>query len=124
MVRVLVVDDDGNMRSMVSDVLNEMGCETVSATNGVDALYILERDAAFDVVLTDLHMPQMDGLALLEQLADLYPQIPIILMSAHSDYMRHFFMDEGAVIHLQKPFTMSELVDTVREAVENSGRDS
>lgn len=74
MLRVLAVDDDLLMQSLLSSLLKRAGYETVIAEDGSSALEILARDSHFDVILSDIRMPKMDGLHLLDQLAIHHPR--------------------------------------------------
>jgi len=82
--KVLVVDDEKTLRDIVSRALEKSGCECVQAANGEEAL---ERasEQAFDLVVTDLKMPKMDGLALIEWLQKKLPEVPVIIMTGHAD---------------------------------------
>jgi CheY-like chemotaxis protein len=118
MVRVLVVDDDANLRKMVTDVLSEVGNQTVEAVNGRDALDILKRNSHFDLILSDLKMPEMDGYQLLSELGSDYPTIPVIIMSVHLTYSkRDDVLQKGAVDYLQKPFSTRELLRVIDAAI-------
>ena len=81
-VRVLVVDDDRIIRTIVSEHLRRGGCEVEEATDGVEALDAI-RQASPDVVVTDLGMPRLDGLGLLRELTKSNPDLPAIVLTAH-----------------------------------------
>ena len=79
---ILVVDDDSVLRRLLATVLKLRGFEVLVAEDGVQALRILkEKGTLVDLVLADIIMPQMDGWALLEQLRNDYPQLPVILLT-------------------------------------------
>ena len=80
--RVLVVDDEANMRRVLSALVRREGFETVEAANGVAALEILNEEKV-DAVLTDLKMPQMNGIELLAEVRRRRVGIPVILLTAH-----------------------------------------
>ena len=82
MAKVLVVDDDAALRFTLEEVLGDKGFEVVSADSGAQAL---ERLAGVDAVITDLAMPGMDGLALLAQLREREPELPVVLLTAHGN---------------------------------------
>lgn len=118
MPRVLVVDDDAMLRSSVAEILAEAGYETVEADNGVNALNRLKEDANFDVVLTDMKMPEMDGPALLNELRTHYPDISVIMMTGQGTIDTAVqAMREGAVNYLLKPTNRRQLLESVRDAV-------
>jgi signal transduction histidine kinase/CheY-like chemotaxis protein len=83
--KVLVIDDNQTNRTILKSQLEFWKLETVVAASGREALDILSEDAGFDLVLTDMQMPHMDGIRLAESVSDRYPQIPIILLSSVGD---------------------------------------
>src|SRR5512138_788439 len=83
---VLVVDDSLLICRAVSDMIEPLGCSTLSATGGQEALEILTRQGDMvDVVITDVMMPSIDGVELMGKIHEIYPDMPVILMTAHSD---------------------------------------
>ena len=117
--RVLLVDDEPNIRKMVGALLQSEGFDTVDAANGSAALAVLER-AAPDAVLLDLMMPGgPDGLATLEQVKRLAPDVPVVMMSGKAsltDAVRATKL--GAFQFLEKPLTPEGVVTTLRAAIE------
>lgn len=113
--RVLVVDDEKNIRLTLSHTLEMAGYQVQTAVNGEDALQRLEGDS-FDLILLDLKMPGMDGEAVLARINERHPQVKVIMVTAHGtvdnavDAMKH-----GAVDFIQKPFAPQE----IRELVAN-----
>ena len=113
-VRLLVVDDEDAVRSVVSRTLEEEGYEVSPARNGREALECLAGSGRMDVVLTDVVMPELGGRELVERLAADYPGLPVIWMSGHPHDAA--FADggpAGAHPFLQKPFPTDVLVRTV-----------
>ena len=116
MAKVLVVDDDAALRFTLEEVLGDKGFEVVSADSGAQAL---ERLAGVDAVITDLAMPGMDGLALLAQLREREPELPVVLLTAHGNERTAVqAMKAGAYDYLHKPFSTDELALVVSRAVE------
>ncbi len=119
--RILLVDDEPNIRRMVGALLQGEGYETNEAPNGTLALTIA-RDAPPDAVLLDLMMPGgPDGMQTLEQLRQVYPDVPVIMMSGKaslSDAVRATKL--GAFQFLEKPLTPEGLLVAVRAALELS----
>src|SRR5438067_7496078 len=119
--RVLLVDDETNIRKMVGALLEYEGYDTAEAANGRAALAAVER-AAPDAVLLDLMMPGgPDGLATLEQLKRLAPDVPVVMMSGKAsltDAVRATKL--GAFQFLEKPLTPEGVVTTLRAALELS----
>ncbi len=117
MVRVMIIEDDEEMRSLLRDFFEEEGFETDSVDNGVDALEKLSGDH-FDLVITDIRMPGLTGLDILPTIRKLSPEIPIIVMTAYgSDDVRHRSLERGATIYLEKPIHLSRLRTVIREMV-------
>jgi CheY-like chemotaxis protein len=115
---VLVVDDLLLDRRMVKRVLEQHGGWLVSfASNGVEALAALGKEVP-RVVLTDLQMPQMDGLALVEQIRDKHPQVPVILMTrSGSEEIAVRALRSGASSYVPKRNLASELVPTLQQVL-------
>jgi len=117
MVRIMIIEDDGEMRSLLKDFLEEEGFETDSASNGVDALGRLSKDH-FDLVITDIRMPGLTGLDLLPRIRRLKPETPIIVMTAYgSDDVRRRAFERGATAYLEKPIHLTKLRTVIREMV-------
>jgi len=115
---VLVVEDEDTVRSLVAKILGIGGYQVLTAASGEDALRILafETTRPVHVVLSDVVMPGMSGLALARQIAALRPTTRIILMSGHTD---HTLLDGTALdpawTFLQKPVAPAQLLQTVRQ---------
>ncbi|MFO0749285.1 MAG: response regulator [Myxococcota bacterium] len=120
---VLVVEDEGVVRTIVSRALREKGFQVVAAVDGVDALAQLERhDGRFDLVLSDVVMPRMAGRELGEAVRARYPNLPIVFMSGYTgdDVVRRGLLEPDALF-IQKPFTPQALAERLR-AVLDRGR--
>jgi len=117
--RVLVVDDEDGVRSFVADALTDVGHEVTQAASGEAALSHLA-DRAFHVVLTDLRMPGLDGLAVVKAIRRDHPETEVIVFSAHGSIESAVqAMREGAFDFLQKPIgSPAELRAVVARAVE------
>jgi len=114
MPRVLVVEDEQNIRFLVAIVLQQKGYEVVEAESGPEALGILNQDDRFDAILSDLRMPKMDALMYIEALKREVPSIPVIIMSAHTTSAWAKEAVQQGVACLQKPFTRQQLVDILQ----------
>lgn len=118
--RILVVDDEKNIRLMLRQALASEEVVVESAINGEEAIAKLG-EAEFDVMLLDLRLPGMDGLEVLRRVHEQVPEMPVILLTAHGtiegavDAMR-----SGAVNFLQKPFSPREIRDAVAEALQTN----
>jgi two-component system, cell cycle sensor histidine kinase and response regulator CckA len=119
---VLLVEDDAKVRSMARRILSGQAYRVVEAVNGSDALRLATpARMRVDVVLTDVEMPTIGVRAMLRRLTELYPEIRVVLMSGYGDeeLLRRGF-DKGHDPFLQKPFTGSELVAAVHEALQDA----
>ncbi len=118
--RILVVDDEETIREIVSSMLAGAHFQTRQAASGVEALSILESGDEFDLVLSDLMMAEMDGIALLERSKERYPDMPVVMVTAvHDIQVALQALRNGAYDYLLKPFEREQLLATVRRALEN-----
>lgn len=118
METVLIVDDEKNYPPILSAVLREEGYETLTANSGSGALRILDESDA-DLVLTDMKMPGMDGIQLLEKIKEKVPDLPVIMMTAYGTVEKAVeAMQKGAYTYIQKPFENERLILYVRRALE------
>lgn len=116
METILIVDDEKNYPPILSAVLEDAGFETLTAYSGREALEILE-DSDVDLVLTDMKMPGMDGIELLERIKQKDPEIPVIVMTAHGTIEKAVeAMQKGAYSYLLKPFDNEQLILYVNKA--------
>jgi two-component system response regulator GlrR len=113
-VKVLAVDDEPDMLENVARILRRSAYQCVTAGSGQAALAVLARDRP-DLILTDLRMPGMDGLALLRAVKQFSPPTPVVVFTAcASDATAHEALAAGAAAFLAKPFTGAQLMETVR----------
>ncbi len=119
---ILVVDDESDVREMLTRLLAEQGCTTQTAPHGRTALEIMERRLP-DLLITDRTMPEMDGEALTRAVHRRWPQLPVILMSGMIDaqMIRHH-REWGAATILAKPILPSELQRAIADAFESVAR--
>jgi len=116
MADILVVDDDDVIRDTLGELLStDYSCQTASTAE--EALAKLEAHR-FDVVLTDISMPGLDGKELLEKVLEMYPGTPVIIISGHSDHEQaRSLMSRGAVDYLLKPFRLEIVEESVKRAL-------
>lgn len=115
--RVLVVDDDENVRSVIGRLLQLEGYEVTMVANGQEALEFLEGNGAVDLVITDIVMPVMGGVELTERVAQQFPGIPIVWMSGHpSGTGPNEVHSKPGQLFLQKPIAPALLFETARSA--------
>jgi two-component system NtrC family response regulator len=116
METILIVDDEKNYPPILSAVLEDAGFETLTAYSGPEALAVLE-DSDVDLVLTDMKMPGMDGIELLERVKTKDPELPVIMMTAHGTVEKAVeAMQKGAYSYLLKPFDNEQLILYVNKA--------
>ena len=119
MARILLAEDEEALRALTARALTDSGHEVVTAVDGAEALDILGREQGrFEVLLTDIKMPLMDGIALALSVARDYPRIVILLMTAYAD-QRERASNLDALIHdvILKPFTLAEIKSAVNDAL-------
>jgi CheY-like chemotaxis protein len=118
MARILVIDDDDEIRSMLERMLRSAGHEVVVAANGREGLEKYRANPA-DLVLTDIYMPVKEGLETIIELHRNFPDLPIIAMSGKpaGGTMLAMASRLGTVAILQKPFSLEELLRTVEKAL-------
>jgi two-component system response regulator AtoC len=116
--RVLVIDDDASLRFTLEAVLSDAGLTVETCASGASGLQAFEARGA-DAVLTDLAMPEMDGLQVLERLRAQDPGVPVVMLTAHgSERVAVAAMKAGAYDYMPKPFDPDEVVLAVRRAIE------
>ena len=116
--RVLVVDDEEPLRHMLDLLLRRAGMEVLHAESGEDAIALLEREGV-DVMLCDVRMPGMGGLALVEWTREHRPAMTVIVMSAFGSVeLAMEAMHRGAYDYISKPFKQDEVVLSLRKATE------
>ena len=117
METVLIVDDEKNYPRILGAVLEDEGFEILTANSGPDALEILQ-NAEVDLVLTDMKMPEMDGIDLLEKIKTRDAQLPVIMMTAHGTVDKAVeAMEKGAYSYILKPFDNDRLIIYVNKAI-------
>ncbi|MGB9073036.1 MAG: HD domain-containing phosphohydrolase [Terriglobales bacterium] len=118
--RILVVDDEEAIREIVSSMLTAAQFQARQAGSGLEALRLLESGEEFDLVLSDLMMAEMDGIALLERAKEKFPDLPVVMVTAvHDISIALQAIRNGAYDYLLKPFEREQLLATVRRALEN-----
>ena len=119
MPRVLIADDEESVRVLVARAIAMDGHEIVTAEDGAEALDILTReDGAFDLLLTDIQMPVMDGIALALTAARDFPNLTVLLMTGFAE-QRERASNLNAIVHdvITKPFSVADIRTAVAEAL-------
>lgn len=111
---ILIVDDESEICETLSALLSWRGYEIHSVPNGLRALESI-RNTKFDLVMSDINMPKMNGVELLKTLTRERPELPVILMTGFMDYKIPELLALGAKAVLSKPFNSEELVKAVQK---------
>jgi len=119
---ILVVDDEESMRLALTEALSRSGHLVECVSNGCDALKKF-RSSSFKLVVTDVRMPKMDGLEVLQEIKKISPRIPVIMITAYGTINNAVeAMKKGAVDYVLKPFSFEELNATVERALRDGGK--
>ena len=119
MARILIAEDDEAVRTFVSRSLMIDGHEIITAEDGSDALGVLSHDDKFDILLSDIKMPVMDGIALTLNVARDHPHISILLMTGYADQReRADGLDEIVEDVVLKPFSLAQIREAVNDTIE------
>ena len=124
-MRVLIADDEESMRVLVARAIALDGHEIVTAQDGAEALEILtDQEGAFDLLLTDIKMPVMDGIALALAAARDFPDVIILLMTGFAD-QRERASGLSAIVHdvVTKPFSVADIRTAVADALASKTRE-
>ena len=118
MARILIAEDDEAIRGLLMRALGDDGHETTATADGVAALNALKHEKKFDLLLADVKMPVMDGIALALAAGRDRPEMPIMLMTGYAD-QRERAHGLDALVHevLAKPFSTDQIKSAVREAL-------
>ncbi len=117
MAKIFSIDDSKSIRQFVTSILTAMGHDVITASDGNEAMAIA-RDHKFDLVLSDINMPGMNGISLISKLRRLegYEYIPIIMLTTEDkDYKKKKAQTMGATGWLKKPFTEERLTNAVNK---------
>src|SRR5690348_9005746 len=107
---ILLVDDDAAIRAVLGSLLKQEGYTVLTAASGGEALALLDKQP-IDAVVTDLRMPGMDGMTLLRRVSQAWPEVPVVVLSAHGTVaLAVDAMKGGAADFLTKPFDRDEVL--------------
>jgi CheY-like chemotaxis protein len=118
--RVLVVDDEEGIRFLYKEELEDEGCDVVLASNGEEALEVLDTDANIDLVLLDIKMPGMDGVEVLRRIKEKNKDVPVILSTAYPHY-KHEFGTWACDAYVVKSSDLTELKEIIKEVLAKNG---
>jgi two-component system, cell cycle sensor histidine kinase and response regulator CckA len=115
---ILVAEDEPLVRNMITMLLQGRGYAVLEAGNGLEALQVAREHshAEIDLLLTDVAMPQMDGIQLVREFRNAFPNTKIILMSGYTGESKlQYVTDESDITFLEKPFPIQSLEEKVRD---------
>jgi two-component system nitrogen regulation response regulator GlnG len=117
---IWVIDDDRSIRWVLERALKQAGLEVTTFENAAGVLDRLRTEMP-NAIITDVRMPGVDGLELMEQISALYPDLPVIIMTAHSDLDSAVSAYQGGAFeYLPKPFDIDEAVELVNRAIQHN----
>ncbi|MFT5646937.1 MAG: two-component system nitrogen regulation response regulator NtrX [Aureispira sp.] len=120
MAKILVIDDEPSIRSVLRDILEMEDYEVEEAKDGIDALSKVKKNK-FDAAICDIKMPKMDGMELLERINVLSPDTPVIMISGHGNIETAVeAVKKGAFDYISKPPDLNRLLITIRNALDKS----
>lgn len=116
-MKILVIDDSADARTIIGEMLKRAGYEIIETDSGKQGIKLIAKNKP-DLVITDILMPEMDGIEFVRTIARIYPKLPVIAItgSLYTPYLTAA-QKMGAVTGLHKPFTREELVSAIRQAL-------
>ena len=115
-IKLLIIDDDENLLANLCYFLKDKQYVVISASNGIHGLKLLEDDPeGFNLIITDIVMPQISGIGLISMIKKKIPDIPVIAITAWGEYPYEFAVESQADRVLTKPFELSELDKAISE---------
>jgi putative nucleotidyltransferase with HDIG domain len=118
--RIMVVDDDANLRQLIAEALSSCDYDITEAESGTDAIGMI-MDGAYDLVITDMMMPGMSGMELLTQIREVKPETPVLVVTAYpATHLAVTAMKKGAVDFLSKPFDIDNLLFKVNVSLQET----
>ena len=108
-INILVVDDEESMRTILKDILVEQGYDVDTAENGAVGVEKF-RDKHFDLIISDVHMPVMNGFEFVKTVAQDNPKVKILMLDSYPDELLEKALESGALTCLHKPFRIIRLL--------------
>ena len=113
--RMLIIEDTEEVLSALCKYFNQKGFEVISASNGLDALKMIENEKdTLDIIITDLVLPNISGVAVISIVKKKYPEIPVIAITGWGEHPEALAKEANADIVLEKPFKLPELEKAAR----------
>jgi CheY-like chemotaxis protein len=121
---VLIVDDDADLSETLARLLGRFGHKCLVAASGAEAITLIDA-ASPDLVVTDLHMPGMDGVAVVRRAREKSPPIPVVLMTAYpTPETQREIQAVGGTIYLAKPIANADMLDATRRLLGSKATDA
>jgi two-component system, response regulator, stage 0 sporulation protein F len=118
--RILLVDDEENARTALAKILSREEYEVISAGNGFEALELL-KNTQVDLIITDINMPEMNGMSFLREINQLYPGSNVIMVTAYGEVESYIeAMNLGAFEYINKPVRINELKKIISKVFKDS----
>ncbi len=121
MAQILIIDDDSDFRRMLIRMLKQADHEVVEASNGEEAMKIYQKDQT-DLVITDIFMPEKEGIETVKELRENNPKVKIIVMSGGGANLKFSYLDQMKLMGVQKtfekPFVTEDFLKAVKELLE------
>lgn len=113
-LKLLFVEDEKDLITIISDTLKKLQANFVTASNGKEALDVLAQNSDVDIIITDINMPVMNGLELIAEIRKTDKEIPILIMSAHTEneYVKNA-EELGVTNYLLKPFDFIKFIELI-----------
>ncbi len=113
-LKLLFVEDEEELLNIICDALSKLEINYLTASNGVEALKVLDENPDIDALITDINMPHMNGLEMIKKLNEEGKQLPTIIMSAHTEeeYIQRA-KEYGVAEYLLKPFDFINFIDII-----------
>ncbi|RKG34615.1 response regulator transcription factor [Acinetobacter tianfuensis] len=123
MTKILIIEDDFMIAESTQTLLKYQGFDVEWVNNGIDGLKMLQQ-SVFDIVLLDLGLPMMDGMQVLKQIRQIFPALPVLIISARDQLQQRVDgLNQGADDYLIKPYEFDELIARIHALLRRSGKE-
>lgn len=120
MPKILIIDDEKSIRNTLKEILSYEGYDVSEAPDGAEGIKLAEKDK-FDIILSDIKMPKMDGIEVLEKLQEITPETPVVMISGHGNIETAVeAIRKGAFDYISKPLDLNRMLVTIRNAMDRS----
>jgi two-component system nitrogen regulation response regulator NtrX len=118
--KILIIDDEKSIRNTLKEILAYEGYDVSEAQDGIEGIKLAEKDK-FDIILSDIKMPKMDGIEVLERLQEITPETPVVMISGHGNIETAVeAIRKGAFDYISKPLDLNRMLVTIRNAMDRS----